>query len=479
VKSWVAAIGLGVVALIALAPPSATRAAPIPEYRASYRAIDETAASSADVSLSYDSVAGSYTLVVKRVDKTAREIETTLRFDLVDDRVRPLAYRSKDSRCASCTLTVRFAWDARGYHLNTRGNDSVGSLVARDGSLSGFVGDVGLLVAMLPGRRGLAGFDNALTVKSLGTVELATALGPVHADGHALQGPPEATLWLAQELEHLPVRIQAFSIYSFATVQIVELQGIELSAAPGAVAAERAATGAPLAAEESAAATMPEYRAVYRVDDHRTVNIGQMEIAVSHGDAPDSYEFVARVTETKRPERPPLVIEMSFRLVGDRVQPLGLHMEQRAGRRPYTVGIEFDWALHDAVLRYDEDQLRYSLVAFDDRDERDLRMYILEPLAEMLVYLPGNRELAGFDDMLSAQSLGAAEISLPMGTFPVERLVLRGTREDMTVEVWRARELADLPVRFSGPVMGRRETTMELVELHGLDRAAAGAPAAQ
>jgi hypothetical protein len=62
---------------------------------------------------------------------------------------------------------------------------------------------------------------------------------------------------------------------------------------------------------------------------------------------------------------------------------------------------------------------------------------------------------------------------------PVERLVLQGESEDMSLEVWRARELADLPVRFSGPVMGRRVTTMELVELHGLDRAAAGAPAAQ
>ena len=478
-KSSIAVIGLGVVALTAFAAPPAASAAPIPEFQASYSAVDETAASSADVSLSYASVAGKYTLVVKRVDKTAREIEMTLRFDLVDDRVRPLTYRSRDSRCSSCTLTVSFDWDAGRFHRNTRGRDSVGSLIARDGSPNGLVGDVAVFVAMLPGRRGLAGFDNALTVKSLGTVELATALGPVHAEGRALQGPPEATFWLARELEHLPVRIQAFSL-SFATVQLVELRGIDLSAAPAAVAAERAATGAPLATEQlGAAATMPEYRAVYRVDDHRTVNVGRMEIAVSHGDAPDSYEFVARVTETKRPERPPLVIEMSFRLVGDRVQPLGLHMEQRAGRRPYTVGIEFDWALHDAVLRYDEDQLRYSLVAFDDRDERDLRMYILEPLAGMLAFLPGNREIVGFDDVLSTQSFGGAEISLPMGSVPVERLVMHGEGEDMSFEVWRARELADLPVRFSGPVMGRRVTTMELVDLHGLDRAVAGAPAAQ
>lgn len=476
----IAVIGLGVATLTALATPSAIGATPIPEYRASYRAVDETAASSADVALSHDSVAGTYTLTVTRVDETAREIETTLRFDSVDDRVRPIAYREENSRCASCTITVSFDWDAGRFHYNRGGNDSVGSLIARDGSPDSLVGEIAVFVAMLPGRRALVGFDNALTVKSLGTVELATAFGPVHGEGHALQGPPEATFWLARELEHLPVRIQAFSPYSFATVQLVELHGIELPAAPATVAAERVATGASLATEPlAAAATMPEYRAVYRVDDHRKVGVGRMEIAVSHDGASDGYEFVAQVIETKRPE-PPLVIEMSFRLVGDRVQPLEIHMEQQAGRRPHMVAIEFDWTLHDAVLRYDERQRRYSLVAFDDRDERELRIEVLEPLAAMVAFLPGRRELAGFDDVLPVQSFGAAEISLPMGLVPVERLVMHGEGDDMSLEVWRARDFAGLPVRLLAPVMGERATTMELVELDGFERAAeGGAPAAQ
>jgi hypothetical protein len=470
-KPPITVIGLGLVALATLATPSGIRAAPIPEYRASYRAVDEAAASSADVALSHDSVAATYTLIVKRADETAREIETTLRFDLVDDKVRPITYRAENSRCSSCTITVIFNWGAGLFHHNTRGYDSVGSLITRGGSPSTLVNQVALLVTMLPGRRGLAGFDNALTAKSLGTVELGTVLGPVHAEGHALQGPPEATFWLAQELEHLPVRIQAFS-RSFATVQLVELHGLEL---PAAVAAERAVSGAPLATEQLAAAdTVPEYRAVYRIDDHRAVGVGRMEIAVSRGAASDSYRFVAQVIETKRPDRP-LVIEMSFRVVGDRVQPLELHMEQQAGRRPHTVGIEFDWTLHDAVLRYDERQQRYPLVAFDDRDERELRIEVLEPLAGMLAFLPGRREIAGFDGVLSVQSFGAAEISLPMGLVPVERLVMHGKGDEMSLEVWRARELADLPVRLFGPVMGRRATTMELMELEGLDDAAAGA----
>ncbi len=428
--------------------------------------------------MTYDSVAGTYTLIVMRVDRTSGEIETTLRFDLVDDRVRPIAYREKSSRCSGCAITVSFAWDAGRFHYNTRGNDSLGSLIARDGSPDSLVRVVAVFVAMLPGRRGLARFEYSLAGKPLGTVELATALGPLHAEGHALQGPPDATFWLSRDLEYLPVRIQAFSPYSFATVQLVELSGIQLSAAAGAVASQNAATAAPPALEEPAAATVPEYRAVYRVDDHKRVGVGRMEIAVSHGGAPGSYEFDAQVIETKRPERP-LVIQMSFRLVGERVQPLGLRMEQHTGRRPYTVGIEFDWALHDAVVRYDDRQARYSLVTLDDRGERELRLGVLEPLAAMLAYLPGSREIAGFDDVLSVQSFGAAEISLPMGSVPVERFVLRGEGEGASWEIWRARELADLPVRFFGRVMGRRATTMELVELQGLERAAASVSAAQ
>ncbi|HSC14586.1 MAG TPA: hypothetical protein VLI71_05680 [Gammaproteobacteria bacterium] len=84
-----------------------------------------------------------------------------------------------------------------------------------------------MLVAQLPGRRELAGFDDVLTEEPLGTVEIELTVGPVQAEGRAL-GATEEALWLAPELEHLPVRIQV----SGMTLELAELTGIELAATP-------------------------------------------------------------------------------------------------------------------------------------------------------------------------------------------------------------------------------------------------------
>ena len=103
---------------------------------------------------------------------------------------------------------------------------------------------------------------------------------------------------------------------------------------------------------------------------------------------------------------------------------------------------------------------------------------MLEPLAGLIAFLPGRREIAGFDDVLSSESLGAADVSLSAGPMRVERLVLRGKLEDMSLEVWRALDLADLPVRVTGPVMVRKTTTLELTELQGIERTSGSASAA-
>jgi len=460
-KPSIAALGLGVVALSA-SPTSL--AAPIPEYRALYRNVDEGAPGSADVSLTYDSVAGRYTLIVTRVDAVERESEKTLRFNLVDDKIRPLTYREEYGRCGSCTVAVTFDWDGRRYGHDSGGYQYVGLLTERDGSPSRVVRDVAMLVANLPGRRELAGgFDDVLTEKSLGTVELTTPLGSVRADGRALRWR-DAAIWFARELDDLPVRIVAFGV----GLELAELQGIELMVTRGATAFEDGviatspASGAP-------GIRFPEYRAAYRVDENRRVGAGRLETAVSYDLASDSYELVATATETKHPEDAQ-VIRLPFRVVADRVQPLGLHVDE-GGRRARTVDI--DWTLDEVIMRSDGPPRRYPFIAFENRDEPEVESAMLEQLAQLLAILPGHPEIAGFDDVLSSESLGAAEISLPMGSFSVERLVLRG--RDMSLEVWQARELGDLPVRFFGPVMARKATTIELTELNGIERASAPA----
>ena len=88
---------------------------------------------------------------------------------------------------------------------------------------------------------------------------------------------------------------------------------------------------------------------------------------MSHDRGSDIYELVGTVTEVKHPERV-LVEKMTFRLVGDRVQPLAIHMEEH-GRRVSTGDIEFDWALHEVILRNNGREERYPLVTFEDRDE--------------------------------------------------------------------------------------------------------------
>ena len=96
----------------------------------------------------------------------------------------------------------------------------------------------------------------------------------------------------------------------------------------------------------------------------------------------------------------------------------------------------------------------------------------------MIAFLPGSREIAGFDDVLASESLGAADVSLPIGSVAVERVVLRGKLEDTSLEVWRALDFGDLPVRVTGPAMVRKATTFELTELHGIERAAPSASGA-
>jgi hypothetical protein len=279
-------------------------------------------------------------------------------------------------------------------------------------------------------------------------------------------------MWLAPELEHLPVRIQLFGM----TLELTQLDGIDLSATPSTLAGAEGALASPLLSDE-AAAPISEYRAVYRIDHKKTVGGGRLEIAVTHDRASDSYELVATAIEIKHPERV-LVMKMPFRLVSDRVQPLELHIEDR-GRPAFTAAIEFDWALHEIIGRFAGRVQRFPLVAFEDRDEQGQPIAVLEPLAGLIAFLPGSREIAGFDDVLASESLGAADVSLPIGSVAVERVVLRGMLKDTSLEVWRALDFGDLPVRVTGPAMVRKATTFELTELHGIERAApsaAGAP---
>jgi hypothetical protein len=230
-KLSVAALGLGVVGIGATPP---TMAEPIPEFRALYRNVDEAGAGSADVSSSYDSASGAYTLTVKRVDEAAREIVRTLRFTLVDDRVRPSSYRQQDRRCGSCTFAARFDWDGRRVQLDQGGDQQIARFTATEvgRGRSSLIQDVAMLVAQLPGRHELAGFDDVLAAESLGTVEITTPVGSVQAEGRAMHGATQETLWLAAELAHLPVRIQAPGL----TLELADLHGLE-RAAPSASAA--------------------------------------------------------------------------------------------------------------------------------------------------------------------------------------------------------------------------------------------------
>jgi hypothetical protein len=80
-----------------------------------------------------------------------------------------------------------------------------------------------------------------------------------------------------------------------------------------------------------------------------------------------------------------------------------------------------------------------------------------------LIFLPGSRAVGGFDDVLTVEPRGTDEIALELGSFVVERAALRGGNEDMSGEVWRARALAHLPVRFTGALVTSKATTMALV----------------
>jgi hypothetical protein len=114
------------------------------------------------------------------------------------------------------------------------------------------------------------------------------------------------------------------------------------------------------------------------------------------------------------------------------------------------------------------------LVDFDDpteRDDRSVRVALLQPLAASLALLPGDLSIAGFPDVLTAEPKGVSEIELPLGRFAVEGTVLLGEGTDASVEIWRAAALANLPVRLSGPLLMRDGATMELTELSGIERA--------
>jgi hypothetical protein len=444
-----------VLAAIAVSPK--ILAAPIPEYRALYRAVDESAVGSADVSLAYDSVAVAYTLTVRRVDETARELVRTLRFDVADDRVRPLIYRQQNGRCTSCILTVEFDWNERRVDYYAGGGRRRGSLADPNGSPNIVFRDVAMLVAILPGRRELAGFYHVLAADTRSTAELTTAIGSMHAEERALRWTTDAAVWLAPELEHLPVRMRAFGM----TLQIAELQG------------ELRSMAVPRASADVAVPPIPEYRAVYRLDYKKTVGAGRLETAVRHDPATDRYELIATAIELKQPESV-LVMKVAFRVVGERVQPLALDIEY-SDRRPVEGVVELDWESYEFIRRFNGKEERHPLIALSQGYQQWLRSGLFEPLAELLALLPGSREIAGFDAP-SSEALGAAELSLPMGSLPVERVVVRGWSKDASWEIWRAPELADLPVRLVGSMTasGRKATMMELTELYGLSGIASG-----
>src|SRR5262245_7663818 len=221
-KSSVAAICLGV---IALHSPSAAISAALPEYRAVYRiTTDEVLVGTTDYSLSYDAVAATYTLVVNDFDDKSRPsgMTRTLEFVLVEDSIRPLAYRKEKGTCVACTAAVKFSWQAGAAELRYKGVRRVVPL------RHDLVGELAELVAMLPGSRKLESFPDAIPSESLGTFEIATALGPMTAERRALRGANTSDVWLAPELDGLPVRVEA-ATRKPSLWEVTELHGIERS----------------------------------------------------------------------------------------------------------------------------------------------------------------------------------------------------------------------------------------------------------
>jgi hypothetical protein len=219
--------GLG---LLALAVPPAAPAAPIPEYRALYRvAVDDVDSGFADYSLSYDAVAGEYTLI-ERTGKESQYV-ATLQFVLVNDSVEPREYRKEVRGCATCTTAVRFNWATGRVEYKNRGSRLVVRLVEHDG-WSDFLETLLGLTTMLPGRRELAGFDDALSVTFLGTDEVPTQLGPVRAERSELRAAKKRDvvdeLWRAPDLADVPLRRRTDSGKSTTTLELADLQGIDL-----------------------------------------------------------------------------------------------------------------------------------------------------------------------------------------------------------------------------------------------------------
>jgi hypothetical protein len=206
-------------------------AAPIPEYRAAYRldAGDEAAVGTEEVGLSYDAATGRYTLSVTDTEHKfpARARTVILTFDLVDDDVRPDTMRWEYGTCAVCTRIYLFDWARRGVEMRNRGYALRWSLSQKTNLVIYLAG----VAALLPGRRELVGFEGAYFTESDGAVELATAVGRVHAERVALRGGKDATadadLWLARELGDLPVRMESRTPSKPAqTLELTELHGI-------------------------------------------------------------------------------------------------------------------------------------------------------------------------------------------------------------------------------------------------------------
>lgn len=220
----VATICLG---LVAFGSPQGATSAPIPEYRAVYRiTTGEAVTGSADYSLSYDAAAATYTLEAKQFDEKSRQSGMTrkLEFVLVENGIRPLAYRREKGSCVACTAAVRFSWEARAAELRYKGVRRVVPL------RHDLVDELAELVAMLPGRYSLEGFGDAISSEPLGTLVLATALGPLKTERRALRGAVTSDVWLAQALDGLPVRIET-SARKPSLWEVTELHGIGTPAA--------------------------------------------------------------------------------------------------------------------------------------------------------------------------------------------------------------------------------------------------------
>ncbi|HUL83019.1 MAG TPA: hypothetical protein VL131_12805 [Gammaproteobacteria bacterium] len=225
-------IGTVCLCLTALAALRAATAAPIPEYRAVYR-IDyngEVATGTEEVALSYDSAAGQYTFTVKDtvVKFPKRDRVLVMTFDLVNDGVRPSYLRWETGNCASCTQLYQFNWASGAVDLRSGGYRTV----FRIGRAKGLVMSLAAVVALLPGRHELARLKGLLCKDSGDPVELATAVGVVHAQRRELRGGKEYSasdgdLWLARELGALPVRIESRAPgRKSETIEVTELQGI-------------------------------------------------------------------------------------------------------------------------------------------------------------------------------------------------------------------------------------------------------------